>query len=55
MGKSGKKLADLELNTATKITVPRPDENSDLIKITGTKEGIDKARHEIELISDEQV
>lgn len=54
LGKSGKKLADLELSTATKITVPRPDENSDLIKITGTKEGIDRARHEIQLISDEQ-
>ncbi|KFM62860.1 Vigilin, partial [Stegodyphus mimosarum] len=54
LGKSGKKLADLELSTATKITVPRPEDNSDLIKITGTKEGIDRARHEIQLISDEQ-
>lgn len=55
LGKGGKKLTDLELSTATKISVPRPDENSDLIKITGTKEGIDRARHEIQLISDEQV
>ncbi|GFS49777.1 vigilin [Trichonephila inaurata madagascariensis] len=54
LGKGGKKLTDLELSTATKISVPRPDENSDLIKISGTKEGIDKARHEIQLISDEQ-
>lgn len=54
LGKSGKKLQELELATATKITVPRSDENSDLIKITGTKEGIEKARHEIELISEEQ-
>lgn len=53
-GKSGKKLSDLELSTATKITVPRSDDDSDLIKIVGTKEGIDKARHEIQLISDEQ-
>lgn len=46
---------DLELATATKITIPRPDENSDIIKIFGTKEGIDKAMHEIQVISDIQV
>ena len=51
----GKRLQDLELNTATKITVPRQEENSDQIKISGTKEGIEKARHEIQIISDEQV
>ncbi|XP_042900399.1 vigilin [Parasteatoda tepidariorum] len=54
LGKSGKRLGELELSTATKISVPRPDDDSDLIKITGTKEGIDKARHEIQLLSDEQ-
>lgn len=54
LGKNGKKLQELELATATKITIPRPDENSDLIRIVGTKEGIDKARHEIEVISDIQ-
>ena len=55
LGKQGKKLQELELNTATKITIPRTDENSDIVKITGTKEGIEKAKHEIEIISDEQV
>ncbi|XP_056420711.1 vigilin [Hyla sarda] len=54
IGKSGDKLQDLELKTATKIQVPRPDDASNLIKITGTKEGIEKARHEILLISAEQ-
>ncbi|KAG8181791.1 hypothetical protein JTE90_000083 [Oedothorax gibbosus] len=54
LGKGGEKLTKLELSTATKISVPRPDKNSDLIEITGTKEGIDRARHEIQLISDEQ-
>ncbi|XP_025081209.1 vigilin-like [Pomacea canaliculata] len=54
LGKSGKKLQELELTTATKITIPRPEENTDSIKISGTKEGIDKARHEIECISEEQ-
>lgn len=54
LGKNGKKLQDLELATATKITIPRPDENSDMIRIVGTKEAIDKAHHEIQVISDIQ-
>jgi len=54
LGKNGKKLQELELTTATKITIPRPEEKSDMIKIVGTKEGIDKASHEIQIISDEQ-
>lgn len=55
IGKNGEKLQDLELKTATKIQIPRPDDSSNQIKITGTKEGIEKARHEILLISAEQV
>ena len=55
LGKSGKKLQELELTTATKITIPRAEEKSDMIKIVGTKEGIDKASHEIQIISEEQV
>ncbi|XP_062305894.1 vigilin [Osmerus eperlanus] len=54
IGKSGEKLQELELRTATKIGVPRPDDVSANIRITGTKEGIEKARHEILLISAEQ-
>ncbi|KAK7477919.1 hypothetical protein BaRGS_00030828, partial [Batillaria attramentaria] len=54
LGKSGKKLQELELATATKIIIPRSEENADYIKISGTKDGIDKARHEIECISEEQ-
>ncbi|NP_001006854.1 vigilin [Xenopus tropicalis] len=54
IGKNGEKLQDLELKTATKIQIPRPEEASNQIKITGTKEGIEKARHEILLISAEQ-
>jgi len=55
LGPKGKKLNELELVTATKITVPRPNDSSPDITITGTREGIDRARHEIQLISDEQV
>ena len=52
LGKGGKKLQELELETQTRITIPR---DSETIKIVGTKEGIDIARHKMQLISDEQV
>lgn len=35
--------------------VPQIQEQSDIITITGTKEGIEKAEHDIRVISDEQV
>uniref|UniRef100_A0A8C4Q0Q1 Vigilin n=1 Tax=Eptatretus burgeri TaxID=7764 RepID=A0A8C4Q0Q1_EPTBU len=54
IGRNGEKMQDLELKTATKIQIPRPEDTSNQIKITGTKEGIEKARHEIQLISAEQ-
>ncbi|MBN3286830.1 VIGLN protein, partial [Polyodon spathula] len=54
IGKNGEKLQELELKTATKIQIPRPDDISNQIKISGTKEGIEKAKHEILLISAEQ-
>ncbi|XP_054160891.1 vigilin-like [Oppia nitens] len=53
LGKNGQKLATLEQNTATKITIPRLNDTSDQIKVVGNKEGIDKAVHEIQLISNE--
>ncbi|XP_037230700.1 LOW QUALITY PROTEIN: vigilin-like, partial [Falco rusticolus] len=54
IGKKGERLQDLKLKTATKMQVPCPDDPSNQIKISGTKEGIEKARHEILLISAEQ-
>lgn len=54
LGKGGQKLQELETLTATKITVPKMTDQSDSITMTGTKEGIEKAIHEIRLISDEQ-
>ena len=53
-GKGGAKLQELEKVTATKITIPKPHDNRDSVTITGTKEGIEKALHEIQTISDEQ-
>lgn len=35
--------------------VPAFQEQSDIVTITGTKEGIEKAEHDIRVISDEQV
>ncbi|KAH0551211.1 vigilin [Cotesia glomerata] len=54
LGKQRQRLNELEKNTATKINVPSVDVQSDIIVITGTKEGIEKAEHEIKVISDEQ-
>ena len=52
-GKAGKKLMDLEQATQTKIQIPKQDEKSDVIRITGTREAIDKAVHEIKSISND--
>lgn len=47
-------MEDLEHQTGTKITVPKPNEDSTSIKITGPREGIDKAVQRIRLLSDER-
>ncbi|XP_026329102.1 vigilin isoform X2 [Hyposmocoma kahamanoa] len=54
LGKQGQKLKDLEKVTATKISVPGINDTSEIITITGTKEGIEKAEHEIRVCSEEQ-
>merc|ERR1712008_14494 len=54
LGRGGTKLQELEQKTATKISLPKANETSDKITISGPKEGIDKAIHEIRIISDEQ-
>jgi len=55
LGLKGKRLGELELQSATKITIPGREDPSDLVTISGAKDGIEKARHEIMLITDEQV
>jgi len=54
LGKGGARLQDLEKKTATKISIPKPNDSSDQITISGPKEGIEKAIHEIRITSDEQ-
>lgn len=55
LGRLGQKLKELERATATKISVPAIADNSEIVTITGTKEGIEKAEHEIRVCSEEQV
>ena len=54
LGRGGNKLQELEQKTATKISIPKANDTNDKITISGPKEGIDKAVHEIKCISDEQ-
>lgn len=54
LGKKGDRLKEIEKQSATKINVPNVSEDSDTITISGTKEGIEKAEHEIRTLSDEQ-
>ncbi|KAG7307616.1 hypothetical protein JYU34_007838 [Plutella xylostella] len=54
LGRQGQKLKELERVTATKINVPAIADSSDTLTITGTKEGIEKAEHEIRVCSEEQ-
>jgi len=54
LGRGGQRLRDLETQTATKIQVPGQADSSDKITVAGIKEGIDKAVHELQMISDEQ-
>uniref|UniRef100_H2ZHB2 K Homology domain-containing protein n=1 Tax=Ciona savignyi TaxID=51511 RepID=H2ZHB2_CIOSA len=54
LGKAGTRLQKLELETATKINIPRTEKQSTELTIVGTQEGIHRARQEIQMISDEQ-
>merc|ERR1739844_703734 len=54
LGRGGTNLQDLETRTATQISIPKANDNTDKITITGPKDGIEKAVHEIQLISDVQ-
>ena len=54
IGTKGAILTKLQEKTCTKIQIPKSDSTSDLVQITGPKEGIDSAIHEIQLIIAEQ-
>lgn len=54
IGKGGSVLKHLQDQTCTSIQIPKSEMNSDVITITGPKDGIDAVIVEIELICDEQ-
>ena len=54
LGRGGAKLQELENKTSTKISMPKANDQNDKITISGRKEDIEKAIHEIRIISDEQ-
>jgi hypothetical protein len=54
IGSKGSNLKQLQEKTCTNIQVPKPDQQSDLITITGPKDGVDLAIKEINSLLAEQ-
>ncbi len=54
-GKEGASLRQLEAETDCRIFVPGRDQPSDVIIVKGPRDGMEKALHQIQLVSDEQV
>ncbi|XP_050305134.1 vigilin [Anthonomus grandis grandis] len=54
IGKKGERLRELQRQTGTEIVLPTMHDDDDSIVITGPKEGIEKAEHEIRLTSEQQ-
>lgn len=55
IGPKGATLKELQEKTCTSIQVPKSELNSDTITITGPKDGIEQAIHEIHLIIEKQL
>jgi len=47
LGKSGQKLREIEEKTGTKIRIPGPQDENDMISITGSKDAMQEARESI--------
>ncbi|KRY35703.1 Vigilin [Trichinella spiralis] len=54
IGKEGRRLHLLEKETDCRIVVPHRNNSSDVIKVIGPREGIEKAIHKIQIFVDEQ-
>ena len=54
LGVTAMKLKELEKKTSTMIILPENRDENEAIVVVGAKEGIDKAFHEIRMMSDEQ-
>ena len=55
LGKGANNIKQLEQSSNTKITVPRSDDSSDIIRISGNKEGVEVAKRQIKSLSDDLV
>ena len=55
LGKHASKIKQLEQSTNTRINVPKPDDTSDVIRISGNKEGVDTAKQHILSFSEDLV
>lgn len=53
LGSKAQRLRNLEAETGTRISVPRPEDASECITIRGPREGIEEARNRIQTLSDE--
>ena len=53
LGKGGNNLKQLEANTGTHITIPK--NGMGMVTVVGIKEDVEKACHEIQVISDRKV
>jgi len=54
LGKGGERLQKIEADTATKINMPKVNEETTQITITGPRDGIELAIHRINEVSNEQ-
>jgi predicted RNA-binding protein YlqC (UPF0109 family) len=54
LGKGASRLRELESETATKISVPPQNSQEETIRISGPREGIESAKHKLEVIAAEQ-
>lgn len=52
LGKNGNRLKEIEQRTGAKISLPKSD-STDLIKIKGSRDAIESAIHEIQVVSTE--
>uniref|UniRef100_A0A5S6Q752 K Homology domain-containing protein n=1 Tax=Trichuris muris TaxID=70415 RepID=A0A5S6Q752_TRIMR len=54
IGKEGRRLQELEKDTDCRILVPNRDSLSEMVKVIGPREGIEKAIHRVQAFVDEQ-
>ncbi|CDW54567.1 General transcription factor 3C polypeptide 2 [Trichuris trichiura] len=54
IGKEGRRLQELEKETDCRILVPNRDSLSEMVKVIGPREGIEKAIHRVQALVDEQ-